>query len=112
MKKGKVYRLAMSIGGENRVGWLRKTSLAKLGRMHGYDPNVLADRVNVLADRVMDNIEPAVNDFASCEGADKLASLLVPRVRALCKAAKRNVRVDGVQFKPCDVSRITCSSAR
>ena len=108
MEKGKVYRLAMSIGGENRVGWLRKTSLTKFAKMHGFDSDELADRVDVLAERVMTNVESAVNDFASCAEADRVASLLVPRVRGICKAAVRNVRVDSAHFKPFDASRVTC----
>ncbi len=106
MKKGTVYRLAMSIGGENRVGWLRKASLAKFSSMHGLDQELLENRVDVLAERVMANIETTIDEFASCEGIDQLASLLIPRVRGLCQAAQRNVRVGSDRFKPFDASRL------
>lgn len=106
MKKGTVYRTAMSIGGENRVGWLRRSSLARFAKMHGLDQGELADRVDAMSERVKANLEPALNDFADCKGIDELASRLVPHVRALCDAAERNIRVDGKSFKPCDVARI------
>ncbi len=105
MKKGKSYRLAMSIGGENRVGWLRASSLERLARTHGIDFAALADRVEELAEQVKENLEVSVNEFSSCEGIDQLASLLVPRLRALCAATQRNIRVGSRQFKPVDITR-------
>ncbi|WP_165049450.1 MULTISPECIES: HipA domain-containing protein [unclassified Adlercreutzia] len=105
MGKGKTYRLAMAIGGENRVGWLRKSSLERFAQANGLDSGQLADRADELAELIKDNLEPAADELARQPGSDALASLLICRLRALCDATQRNIRVDGIHFKPVDIAR-------
>lgn len=106
MEKGKTYRLAMSIGGENRVGWLRKSNLARFAKLHGLQTADLSLRVDELSELIKGNLEEALNGFAGCSGIDELACRLIPRIRVLCDAAQKNIRVDAAQFEPVDISRL------
>lgn len=106
MEKGKMYRLAMSIGGENRVGWLRKSNLARFAKLHGLQTADLSLRVDELSELIKGNLEEALNGFAGCSGIDELACRLIPRIRVLCDAAQKNIRVDAARFEPVDISRL------
>lgn len=105
LKKGKIYHLAMSIGGENRLGWLRKSSLRRFAEANKIDPAVLTNRTIELAEAVKSNLEPCLNAQSGCEGVDELASVLIPRIAALCNATQRNITCESIHFKPVDITR-------
>ncbi|MEC4176932.1 HipA domain-containing protein [Adlercreutzia sp. R7] len=105
MKKGKTYRLAMSIGGENRVGWLRKSSIERFAATHSLDVASLANRTEELATLARKNLPLAVEDAGPQKGIERIAETLIPRIDALCSAAQRNIRTDSKHFKPVDITR-------
>lgn len=105
LKKGKIYHLAMSIGGENRLGWLRKSSLQRFAKANGLKLSALIDRTSELAEAIKHNLEPALNAQGQWEGIDELACTLLPRISALCNATERNVNCEGIHFKPVDITR-------
>ena len=96
----KPYRLAMSIGGENRVGHLRKTSIERFASATGMDESWLFDRAYELAARVKKEL-PRVfegEDLARIEHADELASRFIPRIRKLCETTERNLSRTGANY--------------
>ncbi|WP_165248317.1 HipA domain-containing protein [Adlercreutzia sp. ZJ141] len=105
MEPNRTYRTAMSIGGENRIGWLRKSSLERFATLHQLDANTLVQRTEQLAETIKDNIEHAVNDFEDEACIDELASRLIPRITALCSATQHNVTLSGKRFQPIDIAR-------
>lgn len=105
MKKGKTYHLAMSIGGENRVGWLRKSSLERFAKAHGLDAGALIDRTDEIAGAIIANIDAVLDELPRREGVDRLAETLRLRLVALCKATQRNIRVESTHFKAIDITR-------
>ncbi len=105
LTRGKTYRLAMSIGGENRVGWLRRSSLERFARANRCDLQALIDRTEELAEAVKGNVEGALNEQRAQAGIDEVACALVPRITALCNAAMRNIRADHAHFEPVDIAR-------
>ncbi len=105
LKRGKTYRLAMAIGGENRLGWLRRSSLEKFAKTNHCDIETLLDRTEELAETIKDNLEDVINEQQQQDGVDEVASTLIPRITALCNAAQRNIRSDASHFKPIDITR-------
>lgn len=106
LKRGRPYHLAMSIGGENRVGWLRKSSIEKFAKMQHLDPVALTRRTEELAHLIMENLDGALADLPPRKGINETASLLRTRIVALCKATERNIQVDSDRFKPIDITRL------
>ena len=105
MKKGKTYHLAMSIGGENRVGWLRKSSLERFAKIHGLDAGALIDRTDEIADAVVANIDAVLGELPHRDGIDRLTEVLRLRLLALCRATQRNIRVESTHFEAIDITR-------
>lgn len=105
MKKGKTYHLAMSIGGENRVGWLRKSSLERFAKAHGLDAGALIDRTDEIAGAIIANIDAVLDELPRRKGVNRLAETLRLRLVALCKATQRNIRVESTHFKEIDITR-------
>lgn len=100
MEKGRVYRLAMSIGGENRVGWLRKTTLERFARLHGLEAGEVITRAEELAALVEAQSEAAFYDCGAHPAIDRIAAATLPGLRALCEGAQRNIAVSPEHFKP------------
>lgn len=105
MKKGKPYHLAMSIGGENRVGWLRRSSLQRFAETHALDLGALIERTDELAETIVQNLDAALDDLPKREGIDRISELMRVRITALCRSAQRNIRVNTAHFKPVDITR-------
>lgn len=96
----KPYRLAMSIGGENRVGHLRKTSLQRFARISRLDEKWMFDRAYELVARVLEELPRVFEDpdLAQMEGVDELASRFIPRIRKLCQATEKNLSRTGTNY--------------
>lgn len=105
LKHGKTYRLAMAIGGENRVGWLRQSSLERFAQANHCDFQALRNRTEELAEAVKGNLEDVINEQQNQKDIDEVASVLVPRITALCNATQRNIHAGQNHFKPVDITR-------
>lgn len=100
------YRCAMSIGGENAIGRLRKSNIDRFAKLHGLDAGKLRHRIENIAAKVKANLEPAVNDFAGRAGADEIGTLLVARVNALCDITVRNIYLTGNKVRYIDLGEV------
>lgn len=87
----KPHRLAMSIGGENRVGYLRKSSIEELSRITGIKSDVLEHRILDITEQVRSQMLPTLEEFSDAQHIDVLASRMLPRVEALCKQTNRSL---------------------
>lgn len=105
LKKGKTYHLAMSVGGENRLGWLRKSTLSRFAQANDLELPALTTRIDELAEAIKQNLETSLNAYSQCEGIDELAETLIPRLTALCTATQRNISCESAHFKPVDITR-------
>lgn len=106
LQKGRPYHLAMSIGGENRIGWLRRTSLERFSKAQGLDVEELISRTEELAECIIDNLDSVLYELPKRKGLDEISSLLQVRIAALCRTTVRNIHTDSVHFKPVDISRL------
>ena len=105
-KKHKAYRCAMSIGGENQIGRLRKSNIDRFAKLHELDADALRHRIENIAAKVKGNLEPAVNEFSGWAGVDEIGSLLVARVSALCDMTVRNIYLAGNKVRYIDLGEI------
>lgn len=105
LQRGRTYRTAMALGGENRVGWLRRSSLKRFAESNQMSFSGLVDRTEELAEAIKENLDAAINALGTASGIDEVASVLIPRIQALCNATQRNIRVDAKHFKPADITR-------
>ena len=102
----KNYRCAMSIGGENQIGRLRKSNIDRFAKLHELDADALRHRIENIAAKVKANLEPAVNDFTGWVGVDEIGSLLVARVKALCDITARNIYLTGNKVRYIDLGNV------
>lgn len=106
------YHLAMGIGGETRVGHLRKTSLQRFARISGIDEAWLFDRAHDLGTRIQEQLPLVLEepDLAGMEQLDELASRMVPRINALCRTTLRNLSRTGKNYVPANIAKIAAPS--
>lgn len=105
-KKHKAYRCAMSIGGENQIGRLRKSNIDRFAKLHELDADALRHRIENIAAKVKGNLEPAVNEFSGWAGVDEIGSLLAARVSALCDMTVHNIYLAGNKVRYIDLGEI------
>ena len=105
-KKRKTYRCAMSIGGENQIGRLRKSNIDRFAKLHDLSADALRRRIENIAAKVKANVEPAVNELSDWAGADEIGSLLVARVNALCDITVRNIFLTGNKVRYIDLGNV------
>ncbi len=83
-------RLAMSIGGENRIGRVTRNSIkryAEANDLARFDLGEAAcvELMSELAQAVLDNLAEAFNDAQAAEGADELRDRLEEPIAELCR---------------------------
>lgn len=105
-RKRVAYRCAMSIGGENQIGRLRKSNIDRFAKLHELDADALRHRIENVVAKVKANLEPAVNEFSGWAGVDEIGSLLVARVNALCDVTVRNIHLTGNKVRYIDLGAI------
>lgn len=105
-RKHVTYRCAMSIGGENAIGRLRKSNVDKFAKLHGYDADALRHRIENVAAKVKRMLPRAIDDFADRPGVDETGSLLTARINALCDITVRNIYLTGNKVKYIDLGEI------
>lgn len=105
-KGHKTYRCAMSIGGENTIGRLRKSNVDRFAKLHGYDADALRHRIENVAAKVKRILPRAIDDFADRPGADEIGSLLTARINALCDITVRNIYLTGNKVRYIDLGEI------
>jgi serine/threonine-protein kinase HipA len=105
LKPNKTYRTAMSIGGENRIGWLRKSCIERFARTACIRYEDVACRVETIADAIESNLESVIETLSDKSGIDEVGSLMLTRINALCDTTCHNIRIDGRNFKPIDIAK-------
>lgn len=102
------YHLAMGIGGETRVGHLRKTPLQRFARFSGLDETWVFDRAFELSACIQKHLPAVFNepDLAGVEHLDELASRMIPRIQALCRGTERNLERTGKNYVPVKIAHI------
>lgn len=103
------YHLAMSIGGETRVGHLRKTPLQRFARMSNLDEAWVFDRAYELIARIQKQLPEVFSepDLADIDELDELASRMLPRIQTLCRGTERNLARTGKNYVPVNVTKVT-----
>lgn len=91
----KTYRTALSIGGENRIGWLRGSCLAKAARAYGVDVGDLRQRTIDIGQALLDNVDAVIERNSDMEGIDEFASRFTPRLTKLVQTTLANVDRSG-----------------
>lgn len=81
-------RMAMSIGGENRLGFVNKTHVERFADMDALERE--ACRLDLMAnfcDRIVTFVPDVIAEAVEygVRGIDELASWLVPRVESYCR---------------------------
>lgn len=76
-------RTAMSIGGENRVGRLKKHHVQNLAEAFDLDDGRLVDLMLNLADAVIASLPRLEEEALACEGGAELSGRLMPELRVL-----------------------------
>lgn len=87
-------RLAMSIGGENRFGYVERVHVERFAQMAGLEPQSCVDLMANLCQRVERNAREVI-DLAREDGiseVDELAERLLPRLEANCWRTIRQLR--------------------
>ena len=87
----KVYKTAMSIGGENRIGHLRGSVIDRFANNIGISPSETKDRIESLTLRIEGCLVETVGEFRNADGIEELAHRLVPRIESLCRATRSNL---------------------
>lgn len=84
-------RTAMSIGGENRVGMLKRHHIQRLAETAGFDKAWVTDIVLNIADAIVRSLPELKKEAALCEEGDELAARLIPELRKLSETTMRAV---------------------
>lgn len=85
------YRTAMSIGGENRIGWLRKSSIEKFARQNDLNSGETTKRFIRIAESIQDEFDKAVEELSDAEGISELSERMAPRIKGLCSTTIRSI---------------------
>ena len=102
------YRVAMGIGGETRIGALRKTVIERFARSTGLDQAWIFERSYELIERIRTHLPRVFEepDLAGVAGLDELACRMIPRITKLCQATERNLSRTGHTFHIPDITRL------
>ena len=76
-------RTAMSIGGENRVGMLKRDHIARYAESAGLGEGKAVDLLLNLADAILQSLPRLEEEARLCEGGGELADRLIPAVQQL-----------------------------
>lgn len=78
-------KMAMSIGGENRIGRLRRSNLQRFAEAASLQEKMMVDLMANLADAVIANLPILAEEAASIPSATELTDRLFPKIRSLCE---------------------------
>lgn len=97
------WKTAMTIGGENRIGWLRRTPLEKFASRYGLSFEKCREIVLEYTSTVMNSVESVFDEAAdmipqlgassssSPSGSSNLRERLVPKIMLLGQATLANI---------------------
>lgn len=102
------WRCAMTIGGKNRIGWMRRGPLERFDRLGGFEPGFSRNLMFELAQRIPPRLEEVLGTNHDVPGVAELGNRLLPRVQALCSTTLKNLDHDGrsIQIDPLIVDTI------
>ncbi|MDO4538172.1 MAG: type II toxin-antitoxin system HipA family toxin [Coriobacteriales bacterium] len=80
-------RMAMSIGGENRLGYVHRTHVERFAQDAKMDSQDCVNLMANLCQRIMRSAQAVIDQTQrmGVEGADELADRLIPKVEANCR---------------------------
>ena len=78
--------MAMSIGGENRIGFLRGKHLLRFAEMAGLEADVCLNLMANLAQRLVERSGQVMDEIIAegADGSQELAERLHPRIESNC----------------------------
>lgn len=84
---GRPLRMAMSIGGENRLGFVCREHVVRFASLAGIEPQSGINLMANLCERIMANSAQIANEECKrgIPGADELAERLLPRLESHCR---------------------------
>ena len=87
LKDASVPRMAMSIGGENRIGFLRRKHLLRFAEMAGLEADMCLNLMANLAQRLIERSERVADEIIAdrADGAQELTERLLPRIESNCR---------------------------
>lgn len=83
--EGRHIRLAMSIGGENRLGLLSKNDLGRYADAAGLDRGYVAELMEKIATSILENGREVAEREVIPFGGEELADRLLPKLDAACE---------------------------
>lgn len=89
------WRCAMTIGGENRIGWIRRGPLERFERIGGFEAGFARSLMLELAQRIPPCLEEVLRANRDVPGVTELGERLMPRIQALCSTTLLNLDRDG-----------------
>lgn len=78
-------KLAMGIGGENRIGRLRRTNLQRFAESAGFDEGLVFDLMGNLAETIIERLPALEEETGTLEHADELRKRMLPPIEQLCE---------------------------
>lgn len=81
----RVAKLAMSIGGENRIGRLRRTNLQRFAESAQLEERLVFDLMGNLADAIIEKLPALEEEAGVLEHADELLDRMLPPIKELCE---------------------------
>ena len=78
-------RIAVSVGGERLFSRIRREQWDKAAKTLGLQPELLADRVRILAERYPDALTRALEAVRAVPGAREVGDRTLPRLREHCQ---------------------------
>lgn len=88
---GEDYRFAMSIGGENRFGWVGRRELLKFAQHADVDSDACLLLMRDLGERIPDAMSDVFRTHRDVPGMDELRQALESKVAALCELTLANL---------------------
>lgn len=84
---GRPLRMAMSIGGENRLGFVGREHVVRFARMAGVEQGACLNLMANLCERIMLHTPAVLEELmdAGATGANELAERMLPRIEAHCR---------------------------
>ena len=79
------WRLAMGIGGENRMGKLRRSHVQRFAEAAGLNDETALNLYANIAQAILDHLGDIAHEAAELQGGVALSQRLVPEIRHLCE---------------------------
>ena len=78
-------KLAMSIGGENRLGFLSKNDLGRYAEMAGLDRGYVMELMGKIATSILEKEHEVAEREVIPFGGEELADRFIPKLTAACE---------------------------